>query len=323
MRVSRRSFLRGAAAIAASSTASAALPMSALARDPSNLTIAAIPSDIAAEAYYAQQLGFFRSAGIDARLTPFTNGPSIAAAVVSGSADVGFSNVISLAIAHLRGLPFTILAPANLHVHGAPTAGILAVKKTSSIQTAKDLDGKVVAVTGLNNIAHIAARLWIDKNGGDSSKVRFIELPFSEMSAAIVAGRVDAAALDAIGDPTAGKPDDPLRRLGSTFDAVSPRFAPSVWFTTKGWVEKHPAEAKSFVAIMQRTATWANAHHRRSAELLTGYTHRTVAQIESVTRTTYGERLTPELIQPDIDAAARYGVVKSAFSAAELISPVA
>lgn len=313
---SRRSFLHSVAGLAA------ALPLGVAAREPSNVTIAAIPSDIAAEAYYAEQLGYFRKAGLASRLMPFTNGPSIAAAVVSGSADLGFSNVISLAIAHLRGLPFTILAPANLHVHGAPTAGILAVKKTSPIQSAKDLDGKTVAVTGLNNIAHIAARLWIDKNGGDSSKVKFIELPFSEMSPAIVAGRVDAAALDAIGDPTAGKPDDPLRRLGSTFDAVSPRFAPSVWFTTKAWVEKHPTEAKSFVAVMRQTASWANAHHHESAVLLTGFTHRSVAQIESVTRTTYGERISPELIQPDIDAAARYAVIKNAFSAAELISPI-
>ena len=34
---------------------------------------------------------------------------------------------------------------------------------------------------------------WIDKNGGDSSKILFAELPASEMGAAVAAGRIDAA----------------------------------------------------------------------------------------------------------------------------------
>lgn len=318
-RHSRRSFLR----IAAGSALCATPALRAVAAAPVPLTVAAIPSDVAAEAYYAERRGAFERAGLSCKILRLTNGASIAAAVVSGSANIGFSNVISLASAHLRGIPVTVLAPANLHVQGSPTAGILAVRKTSAIHGAKDLDGKIVAVTGLNNIAHIAARLWIDKNGGDSSRVRFIELPFTEMSPAIVAGRVDAAALDAIADPTAGKADDPLRRLGSTFDAVSPRFAPSVWFTTKDWAAKNSETVKSFVAIMLETARWANTHHRESAELLSGFTHRSVSAIEASTRTTYGERLTPELIQPDIDAAAKYGVIRAAFPAADLISPLA
>ncbi|MFN2460480.1 MAG: ABC transporter substrate-binding protein [Candidatus Velthaea sp.] len=319
MRSSRARFLRGTgAALAASAFAPAAR-----AADLLPLTIAAIPSDISGEAFYAHELGFFKKAGIDAKLTPLNNGASIAAAVAGGSANVGYSNVVSLAAAHERGLPFTILAPANLHVQGAPTAGILAVKKSSPIQSAKDLTGKTVAVIGLNNIAHVATRLWIDKNGGDSGAVKFLELPFSEMSPAVVAGRVDAAALDAIGDPTAGKPDDPIRRLGSTFDAVGARFAPSVWFSTTEWVASHPRESRSFVAVMRETAKWANGHHKESAQILTRYAHQTLEGIQAVTRATFGDRMTPELIQPDIDAAAKYGAIKAAFPAADIISPVA
>ena len=35
----------------------------------------------------------------------------------------------------------------------------------------------------------------VDKNGGDSKSVHFLELPFTEMSAALKAGRIDAAML--------------------------------------------------------------------------------------------------------------------------------
>lgn len=315
----RSTFLRLAASVPAALLAGRALPASAAEK----ITVAAIASDISGQAYYAADNGTFKKLGLDAELMPFTNGASISAAVAGGAAQFGYSNVVSLATAHQRGLPFTILAPANLHVHGAPTAGILAVKKTSPIVHAKDLRGKVVAVIGLNNIAHLATRLWIDKNGGDSSTVRFIELPFSEMSPAVIAGRVDAAALDAVGDPTVGKPDDPLRRLGSTFDAVAPRFAPSVWFSTTDWVAKHGAAAKAFVTAMHETAAWANAHHAESAQILAKHGHFTAAALAGVTRATYGEKLTPDLIQPAIDVAARYGVISATFPATELISPAA
>jgi NitT/TauT family transport system substrate-binding protein len=317
----RRSFLaRSAASAAALATVGLPSLRPAFAQALAAIEVAAIPSDISGSAYYAAANGYFKKAGMEATFGSFTSGPAITAAVVSGAADVGYSNVISLAIAHTKGLPVTILVPANLHVHEAPTAGLLAVKADGPIKSGKDLNGKIIAVIGLNNIADIAAREWIDKNGGDSKTVKSVELPFSTMKAAIEAGRVDGGVLDTTADPLLGKPGDTLRLVASTFDAVSPRFAPSVWFTTNDWVLKNPARAKAFVAAMREAAAWANTHHRESAEILSKYAHNTAEQINSYTRATYGDKLPPELIQPNIDAAAKYGVIPAVFSARDLIS---
>jgi NitT/TauT family transport system substrate-binding protein len=318
---SRRSFLvRSAASAAALGAASIPGIRIASAQGLATINVAAIPSDISGSAYYAAANGYFKKAGMEASFGAFTSGPAIAAAVISGAADVGYSNVISLAIAHSKGLPITIVMPANLHVSAAPTAGLLAVKADSPIRSAKDLNGKIIAVIGLNNIADIAAREWIDKNGGDSKTVKSVELPFSTMKAAIEAGRVDGGVLDTTGDPTLGKRGDTLRLLGSTFDAVSTHFAPSVWFTTNDWVSKNPARAKAFVAAMREASAWANAHHRESAVILSKYANNTAEQINSYTRVTYGDKLPPELIQPNIDVAAKYGVIKAAFPASDIIS---
>lgn len=317
--IGRSSFVRLGAAFALA----AAAPSAALAQRLTEVKFAAIPSDIAAEAWYAENSGILKRFGLSAQITPLTNGGAISSAVLGGAADVGYSNVISLVSAKTRGLPITIIAPANLHVASAPTAGIIAVKKSSPYQTGKDLTGKIVGVVGLNNIAHIAAKAWIDKAGGDSSATKFIEISFAEMTAAIDAGRIDAGSLDTAGDPTLGKPDDPLRRIGSAFDAVAPRFAPSVWFTTTDWVTKHPQEAKAVVQALAATATWANAHHKETAPMLAQVTKRSVEQIESLTRVTYGEKVTPDLIQPNVDVAVKYGLLKGPFSAATMISSIA
>ncbi len=318
---SRRAFL---ARSAAAGTAAAAFgPQAVSAQSSLTLNIAAIPSDIAGSAYYAADNGFFKKAGLDAQFLGIANGAAITAAVLGGSADIGYSNVISLAAAHSKGLPITILFPANLHVHEAPTAGLLSVLKSSPVTSAKDFAGKVMAVSGINNIADLAPRLWIDKNGGDSKAVKSVELPFSEMKAAVEAGRIDAAVCDTTSDAALGKPGDTLRLIASTFDAVSPHFAPSVWFSTTDWVSKHPAQAKAFIEGMRESAAWAATHHRESAVILSKYTHVTPEQINGFQRTTYGEHLTPELIQPNIDVAVKYGVLKTSFPVSEMISTLA
>jgi NitT/TauT family transport system substrate-binding protein len=310
----RGGFLAGAAGLAGA----AVVPRAAFGQTLAPLTVAAIPSEISAQAFYALANGTFKKDGLDVAIAKFPNGGATATAVITGAADVGYANAISVALARARNIPLTIIAAANMHVHDAPTAGIIAVKKTSPIQKASDLAGKTVAVIGINNIADLGTREWIDKNGGDVKAVKFIELPFSEMKAALEVGRIDAAALDATGDPQLGKPDDTLRIIGNAFDAIAPRFVPSIWFSTIDFTTKKSATAKAFVAAMRETAMWANTHHRDSAEILATVTRDTPQQIQSITRVTYGDRLTPELIQPSLDAAYKYGLVKQPFTAAEL-----
>jgi NitT/TauT family transport system substrate-binding protein len=164
--------------------------------------------------------------------------------------DIGFANVVSLSIAHERGVPFTLLASANLHMPTQVTAGILTVLKSGPIKSAKDLEGKVVAVNGLNNISSVSVQAWVDKNGGDWKTVKFVEMPFPQMPDAVRAGRVDAASIDAANEQLLVKPDTDLRRLANVFDAVGTHFAPSSWFTSAAWVDAHPAAAKAFIAVM-------------------------------------------------------------------------
>jgi NitT/TauT family transport system substrate-binding protein len=319
--ISRGAFTRLAGASALAASVGFAAP--AFAQTPQTLRIALIPGDISAEADYAKDLGFFKKAGYEVEFTPITSGAAISAAVASGAVDIGFANVVSLSIAHDHGLPFTLLAPANLHVPTQVTAGILTVLKNGPIKSGKDLNGKVVAVNGLNNISSVSVQAWVDKNGGDWKSVKFAEMPFPQMPDAVRAGRIDAASIDAANEQILAKPDGDLRRVANVFDAVGNHFAPSAWFTTNEWVTAHPAAAKAFIAVMAEAAAWGNANHTASAAILAKYINKTPAEIEAVTRAPYGTKMTPDLLQPSIDAAAKYGLIKAAFPAGELISPLA
>ncbi len=315
----RRSHALRLALAAAAGTLTARTPL-ASAQELHPLKIVLFTGETAATAYYAQELGYFTRAGLDVSITTVTNGAAGAAAVAAGAIDIGFSNPLSVAQGHSRGLPFTVIAPAALSIRGSQTNGYVIVAKNSPLRSGKDVAGKNFAVDQIGGLPYASVRAWIDATGGDSASVHFIELAFSEMLPAIESGRVDISEMNTAFDPLLGKPDDPVQLLGNSYDYVAPRFASTVWFTTKPWLAANKDVAKRFVTAMRQSAVWANAHPNESAPILAKYTKQTVAGILASHRVTFGTEVTPELIQPVIDLAVKYGLIKTTFPAAEMMS---
>ena len=287
-------FSSAALALAARPAFSANLP----------LNIGVFPTEGAAEAFYALQLGFFRDAGIDATLTPIASASAIATAVSSGSLDVGFGSAIPLAAARARGIGFRIISPAVVYASGNGAMAI-AVAKNSPIQKASDLNGTTLGVNGVREFSDYAALAWIDKNGGDVKSVKVAELPFAEMAAALTAGRIAVAAM---AEPYVSSMSADVRIIGYPMAAVAPKFSMTVWFSSDAWLQKNPDLAKRFQTVMRRSAVWANAHEKESVALLATYTKLSPESLAHMIRSRYDENLPDATqIQPVIDAAVRYG----------------
>jgi NitT/TauT family transport system substrate-binding protein len=287
------------------------------------LRVATIPSDFGAQVYYAKDMGFFEKAGLNVDVVPIGSGPAIVAAVIGGSVDVGFSNALSLSVAHGKGVPVAIIAAANLYNTSTATIGLVAVPRASTINSAKDFNGKVIAVSGLNTMPQLGLRYWIDRNGGDSSTVKFIEIPIPSIPQALLAGRADATAqLDPTLDPTLGQRDDPFRLIAKAYDALSPHFLSGAWFSSEQWVAKNPVAAKKFTEVMKQTAVWASTHHHESAVILAKYLNVEPAAYENAVRVEYGTTVTAALLQPTVNLAAKYGLISAPFDARLLIAPL-
>jgi len=304
----RRTFVSSLAALALA-------PVGARADVP--VSVMTLPIDQGAQAFYAQDLGMFKQAGLDTQVSITNFGTQVAAAVAGGSIEVGQSNVISLAVAHERGLPFALIAAAGLYSTLKPTS-MMVVDKNSPLKTAKDLDGKTVAVNGLKSITQISVQAWADQNGGDSQQIKFVEMPFVEMESALATGRIDLA-LMADPDATNVLADGKTRAFGKAFDAIGKEFLIGGWFAKTDWIAANPDTVRKFVTVMRESAQWANkpANYLQSAAILEKYTK---VAVGNANRIAYGERLDPALIQPCIDVAAKYGVLKASFPAAQLIA---
>jgi NitT/TauT family transport system substrate-binding protein len=290
-------------------------PCAARADDTPTIRIGTTPIDAGAEPYYAQAMGFFKAAGLNVQIQAFANGAVLSAAVAGGSLDIGQSNVVSLSSAHERGIPFVLLAPASLYTYKQPQSALM-ISATSTLKTAKDLNGKTIAVNGLQTISQLGPEAWIDKNGGNLASVKFIEMPFPAMEDALNSGRVDAAL---ISEPVlTDARSHGLKLLNNVYDSIGKDFTIGAWFTTSAWAKAHPDLVKKYVAVMQQTAKWANTHRPESAKILEAETKTPVTS--TTMRVIFGETLDVAQIQSLIDVCAKYGVVKQSFPAADIIA---
>lgn len=280
------------------------------------IRVATTQIDSGAEVYYGDAMGFFKKAGISVEITRASNGAAIAAAVAGGAADVGQANVLSIATAHDRGVPLVLIAPSNLFVARLHQTALV-VALNSPIQTAHDLQGKTIAVNGLKSITEVGTDAWLEQQGVSLGSVKFIDMPFTTMTDAIVHGRVDAAIT---AEPEF---DDALskklyRVLAYPYEAIQKQFLITAWFASAPWVKAHPELARAFASVMQQTADFANKNQAQTGKILEQLTGMTIPPGSG--RVFFASELDVKDIQPVIDVAAKYGALKASFPAADLIA---
>jgi NitT/TauT family transport system substrate-binding protein len=278
--------------------------------------LALLPIDTDAVAYYANDLGYFKDAGIDMEIGVIQAGSTVVAAILGGSIDIGFTNVISLASAHMHGIPLVAIAPGGIYAPNNAATAVIMVPKDSPIKTAADFSGKTMACSGLKNLGQWAPAAWIDKNGGDSSKVQFVEMPFPDMPVALASHRVDWAIP---AEPFLTESKTVARVFANAYAAIAPQFSIGVWVTTKDWADAHKDIVAKFAQAIGRAAAWGNTHHAESGAILAKYGKFDPSVSQTMLRVKYATRITASDLQPIIDLAAHYGALTSTIPADTLI----
>jgi NitT/TauT family transport system substrate-binding protein len=266
---------------------------------------------------YAEDLGLYEKAGLDVKLQVLNNPGAVVAAVVAGSAAISTLTIPGIALARQHGLPIVIIAPASLYSSDHPTSGIF-VLKNSPIKTAAELDGKTMATRDIGNMSYYGANAWIDKNGGDSKTVKWVEITDTAALAAMKAGRIDAASVSepALDDAIHG-PD--ARLLAACYDAIARSFLIGAYFSTAAFAKSHPEVVRGFSRTIIEAGKWANQNHLASAKILAKYSGVPVPPTN--TRVTYAEQMRPADAQPVIDLLEQYGVIKGKMLASDLFAP--
>ena len=266
-------------------------------------------------ANYAAALGLFKKAGLDVDIELMNSGEAGAAAIVGGAADIGSTNVMSLAVAYKKGIDFGLVAPGSEYRSTKPTFALL-VGKSSPLQSAKDLVGKTIAVIAINDLNTMSTQLWLERAGVDPKGVRYVELPVPQMQAALARGTVDAVT---IASPSLDLALQTARVLAYPYNAVGERFLVSGWYARRSWAAEHRDVVAKFASAVLEAQAWANRHPVESGKILSELTKLDPAVVARMTRTTFAERVDPSLIQPLIELAVHNKLLAASFPASDLL----
>lgn len=291
-----------------------ALAVPAAAADLPVINLISLPSSTSGEVYYAQDMGFFKDAGIEVHITPMTSSPAIISALVSGAADIGFAAIGVGASARDKGIPMYFIAPGQVYVPTAPTSALAGLADTP-IKTPQDLVGKTVGVTGLADLSFFTMESWLEKNGVNPTAVKFVEIPFAQMAGALATHRVDAAV---IAEPFLTQAKD-VKVIADVNGGLAKSFMLAGWIAHEPWIRAHPDVVARFQAAIKRTAVWANVHRKEAGDILLKYLKMDPDVAATMRMPQFALTLDPALLQPPVDATAKYLTHKPAMNASDLV----
>jgi diguanylate cyclase (GGDEF)-like protein/PAS domain S-box-containing protein len=211
--------------------------------------------------YAAQELGYYREAGLDVRILEGQDGDAPERSVLAGKAEYGTGSS-NLLLARLSGKPVVVLGVIFQH---SPYA--LAMRQTGGDPDLRRLIGKramIGSLTGqLSNADELLA--FLSKEGVPPSSFERVSHSFNPVD--LVEGKVDAMAIYTTNEP------DTFDRLGFPYDIYSPRavgidFYGDNLFTSEREIANHPARVAAFRAASMRGWQWAMSHHEEAADLI-------------------------------------------------------
>lgn len=275
-----------------------------------------------ASMFVAMEKGFFKAEGLELETVPMAGGAVIVQGVTSGDLQFGWTNVISLYQAHVEGFDFKLIAGGATNVKGTNETHALEVLKTSPIVRAKDLEGKTVAVNTLNNIVHLMAMAWIDKNGANSSKVKFVEVPFPQMEAGLVGGKIDAASVH---EPfaTAAVEKGVARVLAHPWGEVLPKFLIASWFASDRWIQKNQTTAQAFVRATNRGIDAIRSDPAASRSAMVKWAGLNPDLAGKIGLPIFDKEISEKDLQATIDLTVKYKMIPRPFKASQVISSLA
>lgn len=223
----------------------------------------------------ADELGYWDDAGVRPEYVgPATTVPAVQL-LDQNKIDIAtgmFNNDID---GKVKGFAFTAIASSMLDLPDKPHMAYF-TKAGSPItkDNLKAIEGGTVGLSGFNSCTDLVIKRYLRNNGVDLSRVEFLELKNELIAPAIERGEVD---LGVFHPPLVGvllsKPDE-FTQAFTSYDDWGPLGGQAPYVASNAWLQKYPDAAREFVGIIAKTANWANAHPKESAEIAgktTGY----------------------------------------------------
>jgi NitT/TauT family transport system substrate-binding protein len=282
------------------------------------LTVGVIPIADVAPLYVGIDQGFFKDENLEITPKLAEGGAAIIPSVLSGDYQIGFSNTTSLIIASSKKLPVQIIAQGVLGGTGDDDAwDAVVARKGSGIKTPKDLEGKTVAVNTLNNVGPLTINNAMEKAGADYTKIKYIEIPFPDMNAALEAKRVDAA-FEVEPAYSGGKAAGGTPVIHS-YEEMAPNMTVATYFASKEYIASSADVVDRFKRAIEKSLEFSAQNPDAVRKAVGSYTEIPAEVIDKITLPVWKSDLNEPTIQQVADLAKKYGYIEEVPSMDDLI----
>jgi NitT/TauT family transport system substrate-binding protein len=285
---------------------------------PTTLRVGVIPIADVAPLYLGMKQGFFEEQQLEIEPQLAEGGAAITPAVLSGDFQIGFSNTISLLIAASQDLPVEIISQGVLAGTNEEEAWAdLLVLKDGPIKEPADLEGKTIAVNTLKNICEVTIKASLEKEGVAVDELKFAEVPFPDMNAALEAGRVDGACVvePFVSQGKAGK----ARGIDPFYVRTAPDLTVATYFTSKQYAQENADVVDRFVEAMNKSLTYAQENPDAVRDVLLEYTEIPPEAAEQIKLPVWRPDLNEPTIELLSELSLKYGLIEEQPDLGELI----
>ncbi len=271
--------------------------------------------------YVGWDKGFFEQEGLKVEGQKAPGGAVSQTLVESGTVDLGWTAVVPLSQAYVKGFDFAFIAPGGFNDSQHRKTVALVVKKGSPYKTIKDLAGKKIAVNGIQSVNHLSVLSIMDFHGVDLKSLQFLEVPFPSQPAAIKEGAVDAASLNQpFLEIAEGEGVVSVFYPGFFPPELAERYMVSSWFAKKSSLEKNKDKIGKFLRAIAKSSDYINKNPDQMPAIIAKNTNLDVNLLRKVPLPLFFTKVLKKDIQVQIDLCVKYGFIKNGFDAKEIVA---
>jgi NitT/TauT family transport system substrate-binding protein len=213
--------------------------------------------------------------------------------VFGGSAELAGNSVIEPLIARGNGLDVMYLIN-NTRIRPTPpdNSGI-AVRTADPINGPKDLVGKRVSAGLINGPNHVHLKEWLTRGGVDPASVQYFELPFPQMTDALLQNRLDA------------------RVIAYPYQGNVPNMDIAAFQVKESWVKANPDVARRLRTALERATKYLDSASKEERDdWIAKYTGVKLEVVKEINLPLYVTEFDVSTLQANLDILVRQKLTK-------------
>ena len=273
-----------------------------------DVNVAVFPSFNALNAHVALQDDLFKQEKLNAQLVTIATPAEAMPQLLGGKIQFALMGMSDPIVARSKGVPLVMVAPAGLGTQpdGAMGVGNLWVRPDSKITSIKDIQNATFGIPQIKSQIWVDVCSAVDAAGGDSSKIKFVEVP--NTLAALKAGNVDVT-VTAEPAGTVALADPGVKHLAAYTSAGGD--LAYAFVTTKDFAKQNPGTVAAFRAAILKANKATNASQEKRVAVAATYIKADQAILEKAQYPEFSENpISPKSVQTAIDRFVKYGLLE-------------